>query len=126
MRHEQMLQDFIADRPEMGKNNNEDSLSTLLASEYREFIQSWHNYKSGKESPKQAVAELVDVYIFIRQLIESLGYDFESEVKEKIAANIVRYSASLFSGGIDYQEAVSVAKKYDEDRGIREQFYDDF
>lgn len=110
-----LVGDFLSDRPVMKENNTFYATVELLRGEVDELIEAYPNGDN-----KDIAQELADVFIFAITLANILGVDVDSEVREKMAANMIRYQAKLFQEG-NYQEIRREVKLID--KPILKEFY---
>jgi len=113
---EQMLADFIKDRPVMAEANTPDFLKNAILNEVIEFIKGYEKNPKSRETE----AELADIIIYSITLMQELGIDPELAIREKIGLNIARYPANRFQTG-DYQTSRINCKR--ESKNITEDFY---
>lgn len=111
MRKEQdMVRDFTDDRPTMKENNQStDRMIELLQQEMDEI-------KEVLDDPEHLARELVDSIFFIMTIANLKDIDLESEFREKVAYNMVRYEARFFQDG-DYDESRKRVKQRERDEG---------
>jgi len=102
-----MLHNFTEDRPVMKEDNAD--INAYLTMMMREFIELTDAIEL--EQGVDAIAEEAsDLVIMAIGLIELIGRDPETQIREKILFNILRYWAVLFNGDYDYPEARAIAK----------------
>lgn len=115
-KEQEMVRNFVSDRPTLAENNNNPKrMAELLQEEVNEVIEVLDN-------PEMLRSELVDVVWFVLTIANLNDIDLEEAFKEKAALNHLRYQAHLFQDG-DYYEARAKVKA-DEPEVLRE-FYSD-
>lgn len=96
---------FIQDRPILDAHDQPHTLIRLLKNEIKELKQAL------SDGDRQEIgAELADVVIFLYTLSQYLHIHLPTEVAEKVAFNMTRYTASLFQGDLPYEQARRLAK----------------
>lgn len=114
-----MLADFLKDRPVMEANNTFQAVVELLLGEVDELKDAHVNGDN-----KDIAQEVADVFIFAYTLANILGVDVDTEVREKIAYNMTRYTAGNFQKG-DYKEARDQSRAWVQDTMWKDKFYHD-
>lgn len=110
---QEMLYNFKSDRKTMEANNTPQKLVELTKRELVEVSEVLHD-------PDKLKTEIADCMILLLTLAGDYGFDMEAEIREKVAANIVRYEARYFQDG-DYDESRKFVKSIE--KPILEQFY---
>lgn len=115
---QQMLADFLKDRPVMETNNTFHAVVELLVGEVDELKEAHVNGDN-----KDIAQEVADVFIFAYTLANILGVDVDTEVREKIAYNMTRYTAGNFQQG-EYAESRDESRDWVKDTHWKQLFYD--
>lgn len=115
---QQMLADFLKDRPVMETNNTFHAVVELLVGEVDELKEAHVNGDN-----KDIAQEVADVFIFAYTLANILGVDVDTEVREKIAYNMSRYTADNFQQG-EYAEGRDKSRDWVKDTHWKQLFYD--
>ncbi|MCG3203937.1 MAG: hypothetical protein KCHDKBKB_00614 [Elusimicrobia bacterium] len=114
---QQMVGDWLLDRPTMLENNTFHSVVDLLRGEVDELVEAHPNGDN-----KDIAQEVADVFIFALTLANILGVDVDAEVKEKMAYNLARYPASKFQSG-SYQQSREECRAWVKETGWKKEFY---
>lgn len=114
---QQLVGDFLADRPAMQSNNTFHTTVDLLRGEVDELVEAHPNGDN-----KDIAQEVADVFIFALTLANLLGVDVDTEVREKIAYNHTRYNAKTFAE-LPYAEARQTSRDWVKDTHWKETFY---
>ncbi len=96
---------FIQDRPILDAHDQPHTLLKLLKDELHEL-----EVALATNDRQEIASELADVAIFLHTLSSHLHIHLPTEVAEKVAFNMTRYTASLFQGDLPYEEARRRAK----------------
>jgi NTP pyrophosphatase (non-canonical NTP hydrolase) len=114
---QQLVADFLKDRPVMMTNNTFQVTLDLLLGEVDELKDAHMNGDN-----KDMAQEVADVFIFAYTLANILGVDVDSEVREKVAYNMSRYTAGDFQDG-DYKEDRDKSRAWVHDTLWKDKFY---
>ena len=93
--YQQMVRNFLDDRPVMRKNNTHKRVVELLHGEVDEVRGA---------GPEELAWELADVVFFVMTLANMHDIDLGEALREKTAFNLSRFPSSDFQEG-DYSEA---------------------
>ena len=115
---QEVVANWLKDRPIMEENNTFPNVVSLLRGEVDELVEAHPNGDN-----KDIAQEGADVFVFAYTLANILGVDVEAEVREKMAYNMARYPAEKFQEG-DYTEARQECRKWVQETGWKQQFYD--
>lgn len=100
---QQMVGDFLADRPVMAANNSDpEKVFNLLEGEVAEA-------RAEINDPEKMATELADILFFTLTIANHYGIDVAGAMKEKTARNHLKYPPKLFSNGRTYDQARAVA-----------------
>ncbi|MBV6446330.1 MAG: hypothetical protein IFNCLDLE_02622 [Ignavibacteriaceae bacterium] len=116
---QQLVADFLKDRPVMEENNTFHEVVKLLLGEVDELKEAHLNGDN-----KDIAQEVADVFIFAYTLANILGVDVDEEVREKVAYNMTRYIAGNFQDGT-YEEGREKSRNWVRDTDWKKQFYED-
>jgi NTP pyrophosphatase (non-canonical NTP hydrolase) len=103
LRH--LLADFVAER-EWEKYHDPKNLSMAIAIETAELMEHFQ-WVRNDELPvlladerrrREIVEEVADVTCFVLALVNTLGLDLSTAVKQKLSKNIAKYPAETFRG----------------------------
>lgn len=114
---QQLIADFLKDRPVMEANNTFHATVELLLGEVAELQEAHVNGDN-----KDIAQEVADVFIFAYTLANILGVDVDAEVREKVAYNHTRYVAENFQEG-SYDEARDKSRAWVKDTNWKKEFY---
>lgn len=96
---------FLQDRPIIDAHDHPHTLIKLLKDELKELEMALSTHDR-----QEIGAELADVVIFLHTLSQYFHIHLPTEVAEKVAFNMTRYTASLFQGDLPYEQARRLAK----------------
>lgn len=113
---QELVANFLEDRPTMKKNNDFTNVVALLKGEIEELVEA-----EASKDETEIGQELADVLIFAYTLAHVLGVDAEEVMKNKIAYNTARYTAKAFEQG-DYTESRSECREWVDDTGFKKTF----
>ena len=108
----EIIENFNEDRPAMLRD-----IPTLLGALMNEVEEAME--AEGEELGR----ELADILIFVYTIAQWAGIDLESETREKIALNHIRYPASNFQEG-DYWDIRKQIKSNPEYPRLLKDFYE--
>lgn len=114
---QQMVADFLKDRPTMEENNTFHAVVSLLLGEVDELKDAHVNGDN-----KDIAQEVADVFIFAYTLANILGVDVDAEVREKVAYNMTRYTAQNFQEGT-YQDGRDKSRQWVQETMWKDKFY---
>lgn len=114
---QQLVADFLKDRPTMETNDTFHQVVELLLGEVDELKEAHVNGDN-----KDIAQEVADVFIFAYTLANILGVNVDDEVREKVAYNMTRYVASNFQTGT-YQEGRDKSRAWAQDTLWKNEFY---
>lgn len=115
---QQAIGGFVADRPVMAENNTFHQVVELLKGEVEELVEAHPNGNN-----KEIAQEMADILFFSLTLANLLGVDAESELWEKLAFNMTRYTAGEFQEG-DYLESRERCREWVSRNNWKQTFYD--
>jgi len=113
---QQLVGDFLADRPVMAQNNTPAEVFKLLKGEVDEA-------EAEIENPEAMATELADIVFFTMTIANLYGIDLKKATMEKTARNHLKYPATLFSNGYTYSQAREVALQQWKESGGDKTFY---
>lgn len=102
----ELSRNFLKDRPVIAEHDTPERVLQLLIGEVNELI----------ENPSDPL-EAADVMIYVMVYLESLGYDPETAIRNKIGLNSARYTAKDFQAG-DFREIYVREKAFSQQIGI--------
>ncbi|MEK0325939.1 MAG: hypothetical protein QQN63_09575 [Nitrosopumilus sp.] len=113
---QQMVKDWVEDRPTLKENNTLEQVFFLLSQEMDEVEGVLHDRELIK-------SELPDLLFFLLTLANIHGIDLETEFREKVSLNILKYIHQLFAddSGFNYYEAKQIVKENEGE--VKKEFY---
>lgn len=122
----QANRNFRVDRPVMDRHNADlFNLKELKRAEDdeldRAIVEYW--YHGGEQLKKAMASEMADVLLFLLTMADTAGIDLFYETMEKVARNMCKRPAYLFSNGLSYDQANEIAISEWKTQGGDEEFY---